>query len=47
MFDGLGRARPAPDTGVITRSVGVPALAALAVIHVVDPEGYSVERRAS
>jgi len=39
MFDGLGRAQPAPDTDLITRAVGVPALAALAVIHVVDLPG--------
>jgi hypothetical protein len=39
MFDGLGRAQPAPDTDLITRTVGVPALAALAVIHVVDLPG--------
>jgi hypothetical protein len=34
----LGRAL-APDTDVITRAVGVPALAALAVIHIVDLPG--------
>src|SRR6516165_9262656 len=39
MFDDLGPARPAPDTDVITRAVAVPALAALAVIHVVDLPG--------
>jgi hypothetical protein len=39
MFDDLGPARPAPDTDMITRAVGVPALAALAVIHVVDLPG--------
>jgi hypothetical protein len=39
MFDGLGRAQPAPDTDVIMRAVGVPALAALAVIHIVDLPG--------
>jgi hypothetical protein len=39
MFDGLGRAQPAPDTDLITRAVGVPTLAALAVIHVVDLPG--------
>jgi hypothetical protein len=39
MFDGLGRAQLAPDTDLITRAVGVPALAALAVIHVVDLPG--------
>jgi hypothetical protein len=39
MLDGLGRAQPAPDTDLITRAVGVPALAALAVIHVVDLPG--------
>ena len=39
MFDYLGPARPAPDTDVIMRAVAVPALAALAVIHVVDLPG--------
>lgn len=39
MFDDLGPARPAPDTDMIMRAVVVPALAALAVIHVVDLPG--------
>jgi len=39
MFDGLGRAQPAPDTDLIMRAVAIPALAALAVIHVVDLPG--------
>ena len=39
MFADLGRTQPAPDTDVITRAVAVPALAALAVIHVVDLPG--------
>ena len=39
MFDDLGPARPAPDTEMIMRAVVVPALAALAVIHVVDLPG--------
>src|SRR5215467_548515 len=39
MFDDLGQARPAPDTDMIMRAVVVPALAALAVIHVVDLPG--------
>jgi hypothetical protein len=39
MFHDLGPARPAPDTDMIMRAVAVPALAALAVIHVVDLPG--------
>jgi len=39
MFADPGRAHLAPDTDVITRAVAVPALAALAVIHVVDLPG--------
>jgi hypothetical protein len=39
MLDRLGRSQPAPDADVITRAVAVPALAALAVIHVVDLPG--------
>ncbi len=39
MFADGGRARPAQDTDVITRAVAAPALAALAVIHVVDLPG--------
>jgi hypothetical protein len=39
MFTRLGRARPAPDTDVITRTVAALTLAALAVIHVVDLPG--------
>lgn len=39
MLADLGRAQPAPGTDVITRAVAVPALAALAVIHVVDLPG--------
>ncbi len=39
MFDDLGPARPTPDTDMIMRAVAVPALAALAVIHVVDLPG--------
>ena len=39
MFDGLGRSQPAPDTDMIMRATAVPALAALAVIHVVDLPG--------
>ena len=38
MFD-IGPARPAPDTDMIMRAAAVPALAALAVIHVVDLPG--------
>jgi hypothetical protein len=39
MLADLGRAQPGPETDVITRAVAVPALAALAVIHVVDLPG--------
>jgi hypothetical protein len=39
MFADLGRPQPAPDTDLIARAVAVPALAALAVIHVVDLPG--------
>jgi hypothetical protein len=39
MIADLGRARPAPETDVMTRAAAVPALAALAVIHVVDLPG--------
>ena len=39
MLADLGRAQLGPDTDVITRAVAVPALAALAVIHVVDLPG--------
>ena len=39
MLDRLGRSQPAADTDVITRAVAAPALAALAVIHVVDLPG--------
>ena len=39
MLADLGRTQPAPDADVITRAVVVPALAALAVIHVVDLPG--------
>ena len=39
MLDRLSRSQPAPDTDVITRATAVPALAALAVIHVVDLPG--------
>jgi hypothetical protein len=38
-IDRLSESQPAPDTDVITRAVTVPALAALAVIHVVDLPG--------
>jgi hypothetical protein len=38
-LDRLSRSQPAPDTDVITRAVAVQALAALAVIHVVDLPG--------
>jgi hypothetical protein len=34
MPDRLGRSQPDADTDVITRAAAVPALAALAVIHV-------------
>ena len=36
MLDRLGQSQLAPDTDMITRAATVPALAALAVIHVVD-----------
>ena len=41
MLDRIGRSQPAPDTStdMITRATAVPALAALAVIHVVDLPG--------
>lgn len=39
MLDRLGRSQPAPDTDMITRAVAAPALAALAVIHIVDLPG--------
>jgi hypothetical protein len=39
MLDRLGRAQPSPDTDVITRAAAVAALAALAVIHVLDLPG--------
>jgi hypothetical protein len=39
MFDRLSRSQPAPDTDMIMRATAVPALAALAVIHVVDLPG--------
>jgi hypothetical protein len=39
MLDRLGRSQPAPDTDVIMRATAVPALAALAVIHVLDLPG--------
>ncbi|HEX6451392.1 MAG TPA: hypothetical protein VF060_18245 [Trebonia sp.] len=39
MLDRLGPSRPAPDTDLITRTAAVLALAALAVIHVVDLPG--------
>ncbi len=39
MIADLGRARPAPETDVMTRAAVVPTLAALAVIHVVDLPG--------
>jgi hypothetical protein len=39
MLDRLGRPQPAPDTDIITRAVAAPALAALAVIHIVDLPG--------
>jgi hypothetical protein len=38
-IDRLSTSQPAPDTDVITRAVAAPALAALAVIHVVDLPG--------
>ena len=39
MFADLVRSQPDPETDVIARAVVVPALAALAVIHVVDLPG--------
>jgi hypothetical protein len=39
MLDRLGRPQPAPDTDMIMRATAVPALAALAVIHVLDLPG--------
>jgi hypothetical protein len=42
MLDRLGRAQPAPDTDMILRATVVPALAALAVIHVLDLPGTLV-----
>ena len=39
MFADLGRSQPDPAADVIARAVVVPALAALAVIHVVDLPG--------
>jgi hypothetical protein len=39
MLDRLDRSQPAPDTDMIMRATAVPALAALAVIHVVDLPG--------
>jgi hypothetical protein len=39
MIADTGRARPALDTDVVTRAAVVPALSALAVIHVVDLPG--------
>jgi hypothetical protein len=39
MLDRLGRSQPLSDTDMITRATAVPALAALAVIHVVDLPG--------
>jgi hypothetical protein len=41
MLDRIGRSQSVPDTGtdMITRATAVPALAALAVIHVVDLPG--------
>jgi len=39
MLDRLSRPQPAPDTDVITRAAAAQALAALAVIHVVDLPG--------
>jgi hypothetical protein len=41
MLDRIGRSQSAPDTStdMITRATAVPALAALAVIHVVDLPG--------
>jgi hypothetical protein len=39
MLARLGRSQPTQDTDLIMRAVAVPALAALAVIHVVDLPG--------
>jgi hypothetical protein len=39
MLERLGRSQPAPDTDMIMRATAVPALAALAVIHVLDLPG--------
>jgi hypothetical protein len=39
MLDRLGRSQPAPDTDMIMRAAAVQALAALAVIHVLDLPG--------
>ena len=39
MLTDLGRAHPAPDTDLMTRAAVLPALLALAVIHVVDLPG--------
>ena len=39
MLESLGRSQPASDTDMIARATVVPALAALAVIHVVDLPG--------
>jgi hypothetical protein len=39
MLDRLSRSQPSPDTDMITRAAAVQALAALAVIHVVDLPG--------
>jgi hypothetical protein len=39
MFADLGRSHPDPEADVIARAVVVPALSALAVIHVVDLPG--------
>ena len=36
MLDRLDRSQPAPDTDTILRAAAVPALATLAVIHVLD-----------
>jgi hypothetical protein len=45
MPDRLGRSQPGADTDVITRAAAVPALAALAVIHV-DLPGMGPDRLA-
>jgi len=39
MFDRIGESQPAPGADVVARAVGALALAALAVIHVVDLPG--------